>query len=76
MADISLQLGVTGQNYLRRRKDHGGLKIDQAWRLKELEQESVRLRRALSDIPPLLPFSPDQRSGHDQALLNRRNVAQ
>lgn len=49
VADISRQLGVTEQTYFRWRKEYGGLKIDQAKRLKELERENARLRRALSD---------------------------
>ncbi|TDY88433.1 UNVERIFIED_ORG: transposase [Herbaspirillum seropedicae] len=49
VAEISRQLGVTEQTYFRWRKECGGLKIDQAKRLKELEQENARLRRALSD---------------------------
>jgi transposase-like protein len=49
VADISRQLGVTEQTYFRWRKEYGGLKVDQAKRLKELEQENARLRRALSD---------------------------
>ncbi|AON53805.1 Transposase, family protein [Herbaspirillum sp. GW103] len=49
VAEISRQLGVTEQTYFRWRKEYGGLKIDQAKRLKELEQENARLRRALSD---------------------------
>lgn len=49
VAEISRQLGVTELTYFRWRKEYGGLKIDQAKRLKELEQENARLRRALSD---------------------------
>lgn len=49
VAEISRQLGVTEQTYFRWRKEYGGLKIDQAKRLKELEQENARLRRALSN---------------------------
>ena len=49
VADISRQLGVAEQTFFRWRKEYGGLKIDQAKRLKELEQENARLRRALSD---------------------------
>jgi len=49
VADIARQLGVTEQTYFRWRKEYGGLKVDQAKRLKELEQENARLRRALSD---------------------------
>ena len=49
VAEISRQLGVTEQTFFRWRKEYGGLKADQAKRLKELEQENARLRRALSD---------------------------
>jgi transposase-like protein len=44
------QIGVTGQTYYRWRKEYGGLKMDQAKRLKTLEQENARLRRAVSDL--------------------------
>ena len=36
--------------YYRWRKEYGGLKVDQAKRLKELEKENSRLRRAVSDL--------------------------
>ena len=49
VADLTRQLGVTEQTYFRWRKEYGGLKVDQAKRLKDLEQENARLRRALSD---------------------------
>jgi transposase-like protein len=49
VAEIVRQWGVTEQTYFRWRKEYGGLKIDQARRLKELEQENARLRKALSD---------------------------
>ena len=49
VAEISRQLGVAEQTFFRGRKKYVGLKIDQAKRLKELEQENARLRRALSD---------------------------
>lgn len=52
VADIGRQLGVTEQTYFRCRKGYGGLKIDQAKRLKELEQDNARLRRARSDGIP------------------------
>lgn len=44
------QIGVTEQTYYRWRKEYGGLKMDQAKRLKALEQENARLRRAVSDL--------------------------
>ena len=37
-------------SYYRWRKEYGGLKVDQAKRLKELEKENARLRRAVSDL--------------------------
>ena len=43
-------LGVSEQSYYRWRREYGGLKIDQAKRLKELERENARLRRAVSDL--------------------------
>ena len=43
-------LGVSEQSYYRWRKEYGGLKIDQAKRLKDLEKENGRLRRAVSDL--------------------------
>ena len=44
------RLGVSEQTYYRWRKEYGGLKVDQAKRLKELEKENSRLRRAVSDL--------------------------
>jgi transposase-like protein len=44
------QIGVTVQTYYRWRKEYGGLKGDQVKRLKELEAENLRLRRAVSDL--------------------------
>ena len=42
-------IGVTEQTYYRWRKEYGGLKLDQARRLKELEKENGRLKRLLAD---------------------------
>ena len=50
VAEGCRQIGVTEQTYYRWRKEYGGLKMDQAKRLKELEQENARLRRAVSDL--------------------------
>ena len=44
------QIGVTEQTYYRWRNEYGGLSVDQARRLKQLEQENVRLKRALADL--------------------------
>ena len=43
-------LGVSEQSYYRWRREYGGLKIDQAKRLKDLAKENVRPRRAISDL--------------------------
>lgn len=43
-------LGVSKQSYYRWRREYGGLKIDQAKRLKDLVKENGRLRRAISDL--------------------------
>ncbi len=43
-------LGVSEQSYYRWRRDYGGLRVDQAKRLKELEKENKCLRMAVSDL--------------------------
>jgi transposase-like protein len=43
-------IGVTGNTYYRWRKEYGGMGIDQAKRLKELEVENVRLKHAVADL--------------------------
>ena len=43
------QIGVTDQTYYRWRREYGGMKTDQAKRLKELERENARLKRLLAD---------------------------
>ena len=43
-------LGVSEQSYYRWRKEYGGLRTDQAKRLKDLEKENGRLRKAISDL--------------------------
>ena len=44
------QLGVSEQTFYRWRREYGGLRMDQAKRLKQLETENTRLRRAVSDL--------------------------
>jgi putative transposase len=46
----SRAIRVTDQTYYRWRKAYGGLKIDQAQRLRELEQENNRLKRLVADL--------------------------
>ena len=50
VADAVRQIGVTLQTYYRWRKLYGGMGRDQLRRLKELEKENQRLRRAVSDL--------------------------
>ncbi len=44
------RIGVSEQSYYRWRREYGGLKVDQARRLKDLEQENARLKRAVADL--------------------------
>ncbi len=50
IADAVRQIGITQQTYYRWRKEYGGMNRDQLKRLKELEKENRRLRRAVSDL--------------------------
>jgi len=50
VADAIRSIGVTEVTYYRWKQEYGGLKSDQVKRLKELEQENARLRRAVSDL--------------------------
>lgn len=47
--EVCRKLGVADQTYYRWRKDYGGLKVDQAKKLKELEKENSRLKRLLAE---------------------------
>ena len=49
MAAVCKLLGITDATYFRWRKEYGGMKVDQAKRLKALEQENARLKRLLAD---------------------------
>ena len=46
---VCKKLGVSEQTYYRWRREYGGLRLDQAKRLKELERENVRLKRLVAD---------------------------
>ena len=50
IADAVRAIGVTEVTYYRWRQEFGGLKSDQVKRMKELEAENARLRRAVSDL--------------------------
>ncbi len=48
--EICRQIGISEQTYYRWRREYGGLKVSQARRLKDLEKENARLRKAVSDL--------------------------
>jgi len=48
--EVVKTLGVSEVTYYRWRKEYGGMKVSQAKRLKELEKENARLRKAVSDL--------------------------
>ena len=50
VGEICRRIGVSEQSYYRWRREYGGLKLDQARRLKVLEQENARLKRAVADL--------------------------
>jgi len=50
VAQVCRQLGVTEQTYYRWRKEYGGLRVDQAKRLRELERENARLKKLVADM--------------------------
>jgi transposase-like protein len=50
VGEICRHIGVSEQSYYRWRREYGGLKVDQARRLKDLEQENTRLKRAVADL--------------------------
>ena len=50
IAQVCRSVGITEQTYYRWRNEYGGLKVDQAKRLKELERENSRLKRAVAEL--------------------------
>jgi len=50
VGEVCRHIGISEQSYYRWRREYGGLKTDQARRLKVLERENSRLRRAVSDL--------------------------
>jgi putative transposase len=50
IAVAARQIGVTEQTYYRWRKEYGGMRVDQARRLKELEQENSRLKKVVAEF--------------------------
>ena len=50
VGEASRKLGVTEQTYCRWRKEYGGMRVEQAKRLQELEKENSRLKKLVADI--------------------------
>jgi transposase-like protein len=50
VGEVSRKLGITEQTYYRWRREYGGMRVDQARRLKELEKENGRLKRLVADL--------------------------
>ena len=47
---VSKKIGISDFNYYRWRKEYGGMRVEQAKRLKELEQENARLKKVVADF--------------------------
>ena len=50
IATVSKSIGVSSHTYYRWRKEYGGLRVDQAKKLKSLEKENVRLKKLVADL--------------------------
>jgi putative transposase len=50
VGEVCRQLGVSENTYFRWRKEYGGLDVQQARRLKELEKENARLKKLVADL--------------------------
>ena len=50
VGQVCRKIGVTEQTYYRWRKEYGGLRLDQAKRMKDLERENTRLKRLVAEL--------------------------
>ena len=50
IAEASRKIGITEQTYYRWRREYGGMRIEQAKRLKDLEKENARLKKLVADV--------------------------
>ena len=50
IGEASRKIGVTEQTYYRWRKEYGGMRVEQAKRLKELEKENTRLKKLVAEL--------------------------
>ena len=58
------EAGISQQSYYRWRKEYGGLELDQAKRMKDLERENVRLKRLVADLSLEKQILKDVASGN------------
>jgi transposase-like protein len=70
--EVCRHIGVSEQSYYRWRREYGGLKLDQARRLKDLERENGCLRRAVADLTLEKLVLKEAAEGR---ISNRGNVA-
>ena len=50
IVEASRKIGVTEQTYYRWRKEYGGIRVEQARKLKDLEKENTRLKKLVADL--------------------------
>ena len=50
VGEVTRKLGIADQTFYRWRKEYGGMRVDQAKRLKELEKENSRLKKLVADL--------------------------
>ena len=50
VGQICREIGIAEQTYYRWRREYGGMKVDQARRLRDLEKENTRLKKAVADL--------------------------
>ena len=50
VGEVSRKVGVTEQTYYRWRREYGGMRVEQARRLKEIEKENSRLKKLVADL--------------------------
>ena len=62
--EAAKKLGIAEQTLIRWRKEYGGLRVDQAWRFKELEKENIRLKRLVADLSLDKAILKDAASGN------------
>jgi transposase-like protein len=63
VAQACRQIGVTEQTYYRWRKEYGGMRADQAKRLKDLEKENTQLKKIVADQALDMAILKDVASG-------------